>query len=63
MVNDWNDLLAYDLVEEIHLMIGNVVLGEGVSVFEGKPDVSLRLIDRGGICLCEHSALSIFAML
>ena len=26
-------------------MIGNVILGEGVSVFEGKPDVSLRLID------------------
>jgi dihydrofolate reductase len=41
----WNDLLAHDLVDEIHLMIGNVILGEGVSVFEGKPDVSLRLID------------------
>jgi len=37
--------LAHDLVDEIHLMIGNVILGEGVSVFEGKPDVSLRLID------------------
>jgi dihydrofolate reductase len=41
----WNDLLAHDLVDEIHLMIGNVVLGEGVPVFAGKPDVSLRLID------------------
>jgi dihydrofolate reductase len=41
----WNDLLAHDLVDEIHLMIGNVVLGEGVPVFVGKPDASLRLID------------------
>jgi dihydrofolate reductase len=39
----WNDLLAHDLVDEIHLMIGNVVLGEGVPVFVGKPPVSLRL--------------------
>lgn len=41
----WNDLLAHGLVDEIHLMIGNVVLGEGVPVFAGKPDVSLRLMD------------------
>jgi len=41
----WNDLLAHDLVDEIHLMIGNIVLGEGVPVFVGKPDASLRLID------------------
>jgi len=41
----WNDLLAHDLVDEIHLMIGNIVLGEGVPVFVGKPDVTLRLID------------------
>ena len=41
----WNDLLAHDLVDEIHLMIGNVVLGEGVPVFVGKPPASLRLID------------------
>ena len=41
----WNDLLAHDLVDEIHLMIGNIILGEGVSVFEGKPNVPLRLID------------------
>jgi hypothetical protein len=26
-------------------MIGNLVLGEGVPVFVGKPDASLRLID------------------
>src|SRR6266567_7049292 len=41
----WNDLLAHDLIDEIHLMIGNLVLGEGVPVFVGKPDVTLRLID------------------
>ena len=41
----WNDLLAHDLVDEIHLMIGNVVLGEGVPVFVGKPPTSLRLVE------------------
>jgi dihydrofolate reductase len=41
----WNDLLAHGLVDELHLMVGNVILGKGVPAFEGKPDVSLRLID------------------
>jgi dihydrofolate reductase len=41
----WNNLLAHDLVDEIHLMIGSIALGEGVPVFVGKPDASLRLID------------------
>src|SRR5439155_12909064 len=41
----WNDLLANDLVDELHLMIGPVVLGAGTPVFEGQPAVSLRLID------------------
>jgi dihydrofolate reductase len=41
----WNDLLAHDLIDEIHLMIGNIVLGEGVSVFVGRPPASLRLIN------------------
>lgn len=41
----WNDLLAHDLIDEIHLMIGNLLLGEGVPAFVGKPDVALRLID------------------
>ena len=41
----WNDLLAHDLVDEVHLLIGNLVLGEGVPVFVGKQDASLRLID------------------
>ncbi len=41
----WNDLLAHDLVDEIHLMIGNIVLGEGVPVFVDKPEASLQLIE------------------
>ena len=41
----WNDLLAHDLIDEIHLMIGNLLLGTGVPVFVGKPDVKLRLME------------------
>jgi dihydrofolate reductase len=41
----WNDLLAQDLVDELQLMVGNRVLGEGVPVFAGKLDVPLRLLD------------------
>jgi dihydrofolate reductase len=41
----WNDLLAHDLVDEIHLLIGNLVLGDGVPVFVGKTPTALRLMD------------------
>jgi dihydrofolate reductase len=41
----WNDLLAHDLIDEIHLMIGNRLLGEGVPAFAGQLDVPLRLIE------------------
>jgi dihydrofolate reductase len=41
----WNDLLAHGLVGELHLMIGAGVLGAGTPAFEGRPPVSLRLID------------------
>ena len=40
----WNDLLANDLVDELHLMIGPVVLGVGTPVFDGPPAVPLRLV-------------------
>jgi dihydrofolate reductase len=41
----WNDLLAHGLVDELHFMICPVVLGAGTPIFDGKPPVSLRLID------------------
>lgn len=40
----WNDLLAHNLVDEIHLLVGNQLLGEGVPVFAGKAPASLRLL-------------------
>jgi dihydrofolate reductase len=41
----WNDLLAHDLIDEIHLMMGNVVLGAGIPLFVGRPPASLRLVE------------------
>lgn len=41
----WNDLLAHDLLDELHLMIGNVVIGSGTPIFENGLAESLHLID------------------
>lgn len=41
----WNDLLAAGLVDELHLMIGAGVVGEGIRAFETRPSGSLRLLD------------------
>jgi dihydrofolate reductase len=41
----WNDLLANGLVDELHLMIGPVVLAGGTPLFKGPPPVTLQLID------------------
>lgn len=40
----WNDLLRAGLVDELHLMIGSALLGDGVPVFDG-PRTGLRLLD------------------
>lgn len=41
----WNDLLTNDLVDELHLMIGPIILGGGTPIFDGQPAISLQLID------------------
>jgi len=40
-----NDLLAHGLVDEVRLLVGNVVLGEGVRTFEAGLPAPLALID------------------
>jgi dihydrofolate reductase len=37
----WNDLLTAGLVDEIHLLVGAVVLGGGLPAFDSRPDLDL----------------------
>src|SRR5918992_210935 len=40
----WNDLLAAELVDELHLMVGPVVLGGGTPAFDAGTSTPLRLV-------------------
>ena len=39
-------MLTHGLVDELHLMVGSVILGAGMPIFDGQPAVSLRLLDK-----------------
>jgi len=41
----WNDLLTAGLVDELHLIVGSVVLGDGTPAFANAPSEPLRLLD------------------
>jgi dihydrofolate reductase len=56
----WNDLLAEGLVDELHLMVGPGIVGDGIPAFERRPAVNLELVetrtlDSAGLVLLRYA--------
>ena len=41
----WHDLMAQDLVDELHPTIFPMIAGGGTPLFDGQPGVSLKLLE------------------
>lgn len=53
----FNSLLAHGLVDELHLLVGNVVLGEGVRTFEPGLSAPLKLLGQRRLAGSDIAAL------